>query len=188
MPSKIEIVTALFGSWRLICGDSRALRFFRADDEGFWTAAWAIVLALPARLLALSVFMHLSADRSIGLVDLVIEAEVFAVVWFGYALAVFYGLQPIGREDRFFAYMVPFYWVSVLLTYLDAVISLLQLTGVLPDGLTVLLILAARGIAIWVVWFLASTALEVRAGQAVAVVLLTMLFEMVVTKLLSPLL
>ena len=141
-PNRIEVATALYGAWRLIRGDAGGVAYFRAGRDGFWAAAWAVVLVVPGYLLTLG--LHVAADGLVefGFVDLVRETEILVIGWFGYALLAFLVLQGLGRLNRFDGYMTAYYWTTVPLVYVETVLMLMRVTGLLPDALVNLLGLA----------------------------------------------
>ena len=187
-PDRIEVATALYGAWRLIRGDAGGVAYFRAGREGFWSAAWAVLLVVPGHLMTLG--MHVSGDDMVrfGLEDLVRETEILVIGWFGYALLVFYILQGLGRSNRFDGYMTAYFWTTVPLVYAETLLTLLRVVGLLPDALVNLLGLGLLMLVLWVRWFIARTGLGVEGFEASAVVVGTMVFDFFVSKTLSPLL
>lgn len=187
-PDRIEVATALYGAWRLIRGDAGGAGYFRAGREGFWSAAWAVVLVLPAHLMTLG--LHVAGDDlvSFGIVDLIRETEILVLGWFGYALLAFYVLQGIGRPNRFDGYLMAYYWTTVPLVYAETLLTLIRVAGPLPDAIVNLLALGLLVLVLWARWFVARTGLAMSGPEAAAVVVGALLFDFTVSKVLSPLL
>lgn len=187
-PDRTEIVTALYGAWRLIRGDAGGIVYFRSGREGFWAAAWAVVLVVPGHLMTLG--LHVSGNDTVrfGLEDMVRETEILVIGWFGYALLVFYVLKTLGRTKRFDGYMTAYFWTTVPLVYAESVLTLLRVAGLLPDALISVLGLTLLALVLWVRWFIARTGLGVNGSEATAVVVGTMVFDFFISKTLSPLL
>ena len=187
-PDRIEIATALYGAWRLICGDAAGGAYFRAGREGFWSAAWAIVLVIPAHLLTLAVHINDGAQPSLGLDDTIREAEILAIGWFGYALLAYYLMQNFGWPARFDGYMAAYFWTTVPLSYAYMALTLIRATGLLPSVLENLLALGFLVLMLWSRWFIARVGIGIKGREAVAVVVGTVMFDWMVGTVLSPLL
>lgn len=187
-PDRIEVATALYGAWRLIRGDAGGSAYFRAGRDGFWSAAWAVVLVIPAHLLTMAFGLTEYTDASFGLTDFVREGEVLVIRWFGFALLTFYILQNAGRLSRFDGFMTAYFWTSVPLFYAEALLSLVSAVGLLPAILMKLGAIAVLGVMFWVQWFVARMGLGVTAGEAGFVVIGSVAFHWIVSKVLSPLL
>lgn len=187
-PDRIEVATALYGAWRLIRGDVAGATYFRAGRDGFWSAAWAVVLVVPAHLITLG--MHVAGDDllTFGLADVIRETEILVIGWFGYALLVFYLLQGFGRVNRFDGYLTAYFWTTVPLVYAETLLTLIRVTGLLPQAVNNLLALGLLMLVLWARWFVARTGLGVNGLEAAAVVVGTVLFDFFVSKALSPLL
>ena len=187
-PDRIEVATALYGAWRLIRGDAGGVAYFRAGRAGFWSAAWAVALVLPAHLLTIA--LHIAADpmKSFGLRDLIRESEILVIGWFGYALLGFYVLRSVGKLGRFDAYLTAYYWTTVPLAFAETLLTLVRVVGVLPSALENLLAIGFLMLVLWSRWFVARTGLAVKGGEAAAVVFGTLMFDIIIGKVLSPLL
>lgn len=187
-PDRIEVATALYGAWRLIRGDAGGTAYFRAGRDGFWSAAWAILLVLPGHLITIG--LHVSGDPQVefGLADLIREAEILAIGWFGYALLVYYALNGLDRLDRFDGYLTAYYWTTVPLVYGETLLTVFRVVGLLPPALLNILAFALLVLILWARWFVARTGLGVSGPEAAGVVIATLLFDFFVSKVLSPLL
>ncbi len=187
-PDRIEVATALYGAWRLIRGDAGGAAYFRPGRDGFWAAAWAVLLVLPGHLTTLG--LHVSDNDMVrfGIEDVLREAEILVIGWFGYALLAFYFLKAAGRSNRFDGYLTAYFWTTVPLVYLETGLTLARVAGLLPDALINLMGLALLVLVLWARWFVARTALGVNGFEAGAVVVGTLTFDFFVSKVLSPLL
>lgn len=187
-PDRIEVATSLYGAWRLIRGDVGGAAYFRGGRDGFWSAAWAVALVLPAHLLTIAVHVAGEPMRSFGLDDLVRESEILVIGWFGYALLGFYVLRSVGKLGRFDAYMAAYYWTTVPLAYAETVLTLARASELLPSAIESLLAIGFLMLVLWARWFVARSGLAVKGGEAAAVVIGTLVFDIIIGKVLSPLL
>lgn len=187
-PDRIEVATALYGALRLIRGDAGGAAYFRPGRDGFWSAAWAVVLVAPGHLLTLFLHVGVSGNGTLGLFDLIRETEILVIGWFGYALLVFYALRAFGRSPRFEPYLTAYYWTTVPLVYAEVVLALVRAVDLLPQAVDRLLALGLLMLVLWSRWFVARTGLQVSGPEAAAVVFATLMFDLFVSKVLSPLL
>ncbi|NQW09600.1 MAG: hypothetical protein HQ481_06950 [Alphaproteobacteria bacterium] len=186
MPTLGEILYALHGALRVFRGDAGGFACFRPGVEGFWVAAWAALISLPAHLVMVGVQITHNPALELGLGVLLVEALVFVIVWFGYAFAAHFALALIAREDRYFDYMNAVFWTAVPQIYLQFIVAMLDVVGLLPGPLTGLATIGVVVAVLWYRWFVAKAALDVTSGTAVLVVIATLVFEFVLTALLSP--
>lgn len=186
MPTSGEILYALYGALRVLRGDVGGFAHFRPGVEGFWTAAWAVLICLPAQLFMVGVQIVRDPGLDLGMGVLLIEALVFIIVWFGYAFAVHFALALIAREDRYFDYMNAVFWTAVPQIYLQFIVTLLETAGMLPGPLAGLATIGLVVTILWYRWFVAKIALDVTVGTAIFVVIATLFFEFILTALLSP--
>lgn len=187
-PDRIEVATALYGAWRLICGDPTGGAYFRSGRAGFWSAAWAVVLVVPAHLLTLLVHVDQNTVGSFGFDDAIRETEVLVIGWFGYGLLAYFVLQNLGRLNRFDAYMTAYFWTTVPLSYAYMMLTLIRALELLPSAVDNLLAFGFLALMLWARWFIARTGLALKGGEAAGVVVGTVLFDWLVGTVLSPLL
>lgn len=186
MPSLSEILYALNGALRVFRGDRGGFANFRPGVEGFWTAAWAALICLPGHLFVVGIRISDESGQGTGLGLFLVEALVFTIVWFAYALVVHYALPLIAREDRYFDYMNAVFWTAVPQVYLQLFVVFLEAGGLLPEPLIGLMTIGVLIAVLWYRWFVAKVTLDIPAGMAVVVVIATLFFEFILTALLSP--
>lgn len=187
-PTQTEIVSSLYGCWRLFLGDETGVRYLRRDLDGFWTALWALVLAVPVYVLKIALDLDADSVTMLGFDGMVVEAEILVLSGVIYALAVYYILPALERESRYFDYMVAYLWIGMAQVYLHTVPSILRAIGVIPDQganfLAVALVLAM----LWWSWFMTRTTLNVNGGQAGIILAATVIYEFIFAMSLSRLL
>lgn len=176
LPNQAEIARALYGAWRLARFDARGLDYFDRSLDGFWKSFFAAAIAAPAHfgLLALA-----GSDSPIaigGLFGLMREAAIYAISWLAFPLAMVYVTRHLDREDRFFDYIVPYNWASILQIVAFLLVSALAVGGVIPQTLAGIATMFAFVAILAYQWFIARTGLGIGAGAAIAVVF----FDMVV--------
>jgi len=170
LPSQVEIATALYGCWRMFLGDEDAASYFRKDVDGFWSGAWAIVLAIPALLLAALLGLDYSGGPPPGIAALVIEGEVLILSVTLYAWAMLGITRAMEREARYLNYMIAFFWISMVKIYLWVLAAILALGLGLPTAGAQVLQIGVFSVSIWLSWFMTRVTLDVNGGQAAIVV------------------
>ena len=181
IPSLHEIFYGVFGAWRLFRLDPGGMAYFDNSVEGFWKSFFAAVLFAPVH--AIIVAMELSTVETT--VDpasvVIIQTLAYVINWVAFPLAAFYVIQNMGRESKFVGYIVAFNWSHIIQMVILLPLSLLAVSGVLPDALISLIGLAAFLVVLGYLWFIARTALDITGYPAVGLVLLGLVIELIIT-------
>lgn len=184
MPTWPEFATAMYGCFRLLRGDKSALAFFDQTLRGFWLSFSAAVFCLLPHLWLVTAEADLNAVE-IGGHFYISKVLLYAVSWLAFPVVILHITDMLGRRDRFFDYMVPYNWMSVPLNYLVMTISVGEVVGILPSAIAGLAFFAAFGLALWVLWTIAKTALDITGRQAAALVAFDFVFNHFLTEILS---
>jgi hypothetical protein len=188
LPTQTEIISSLYGGWRLFLGDETGVRYLRRDLDGFWAALWALIFVVPIYVLKIALDLGGESVTMLGFDGMVIEAEILVLSGVIYALAIYYILPSFERESRYFDYMVAYLWIGMAQVYIHTVPSILRAIGVIPDQganfMAVSLVLAM----LWWSWFMTRTTLNVNGGQAGLIVAGTVIYEFIFAMSLSRLL
>ena len=179
LPTQTEIISSLYGGWRLFLGDETGVRYLRRDLDGFWAALWALIFAVPIYVLKIALDFGGESVTMLGFDGMVIEAEILVLSGVIYALSIYYILPSFERESRYFDYMVAYLWIGMAQVYIHTVPSILRAIGVIPDQganfMAVYLVLAM----LWWSWFMTRTTLNVNGGQAGLIVAGTVIYEFI---------
>jgi hypothetical protein len=177
----LEMRLALVGALRLARGDRSGLSCFVASIEGFWRSFRAAVLCYPLYLLLLT--FRVTADQleasdewSIAIV----ETIGYVIGWIAFPLLILPVTRWLGRDDRFFAFMVAYNWSQLPQTLLFVVIALVG-TQIPSDAAQALEFVGAMAILLYE-WFIARVALQVPGAAAALVVLVDVLLGTVLSK------
>ena len=166
MISSREIAHSMRGVLRLASGDPGGLEHFDDSAERFWRSFWAMALSAPIYfILALSGLTILKPQSAAKFI--VIIAIAYVIKWVIWALIMVYVAQSIGREPRYFRYMMAYNWAQFLaLIFIFLVAIMAAATG--RAGAFVGF--AGTAMVLLFLWYLARTALDIRGGLAVAIV------------------
>ncbi|MGH7045209.1 MAG: hypothetical protein ACREE2_02310 [Stellaceae bacterium] len=178
-----ELRSAVIGSLRLARGDRRGLACFERTEEGFWRSFAAGVLCYPFYLVLLALRVTAAQRTAAGAVPIVlVETIAYVIAWVAFPLIMLSVVRWIGRDHRFYDFMVPYNWCQLPQSVLFVLVGLDQETGFLGDPITQIIELAA-GIAVLVYeWYIARVALETNGGAATLVVVIDLVLGLVVSR------
>jgi hypothetical protein len=166
-PTTGEAAAAMYGLWRLFIGQKDGLGYFAASESGFWRACWIVVLVLIAAVVLNAMGALTAESRVLSLGGLALAELRVVVTWFGYALAVYYVLPLLEREERYFDYIVPEFWSSIPLVALAILFS--------PFGNAMAFVLL--GGSIWLRVQIIRLSLDLPVGTAIGLTFGAILFE-----------
>lgn len=180
MVSLREIVTSLYGAYRLARFDAKGMDFFDASAGGFWRSFWAAVLVAPVYLFLLMV-RYSSESGEVSLSHfLTVEAMAYVIAWLAFPVVMASLARTLDREAFFIRYIVAYNWAAVLQNALYLPIAILASAGVLADNVANMLGLMALSVVVIYTWFVTRTALEVAAGTAAGIVGLDFLLSILI--------
>ncbi|MCU0838400.1 MAG: hypothetical protein MUE49_06725 [Rhodospirillales bacterium] len=177
----IEIARALFGVWRIVHFDRRALGFFDLSTAGALRSFTAAVLVAPifATLTALR-FDSTATTASPGRYTLV-EAISYVIAWTMYPVIMESLTRSLGCRARFPAYLCVYNWTMVLQNTVVMVLALLGTLRLLPADAVAILGFAVLAITAGLLWFIARLTLGVPSWTAVGFVFLDLLVSVLIS-------
>ena len=182
MTASSEIRRALTGALRLARGDRGGLAYFEPTIDGFWRSFRAGFLAYPLFLALLAMRTSGAAWTASGGVQIIlVETIGYVIAWAAFPLAMLKVSELMGRERRFFTFMVAYNWAQVPQSALFVLVALEAESGLFGAGGTRLIGLAAAFAALAYEWFIARVGLEVSGLFAALVVFLDLLLTLLVS-------
>jgi hypothetical protein len=177
MIGRDELARSLTGAWELFLDRPGAMRHFDVSVEGFWRSFRAVVLVVPAYLVAAL------ADREFAAAELGIplppdgpflaeSAIGLALDWIALPLILAVAARPLGIARRYAAFIVARNWCAVLAVVPFGAIGLLVIAGLVGPELGSTLMLAALIVVLRYNYLVARRGLEVGAGFAIGIVAL----------------
>jgi hypothetical protein len=178
-----EVRWALVGCLRLARGDRSGLSCFDRSLDGFWRSFMAAFLGYPLFLLLLTMRISLVQWDAVGGVPIIlIETIGYVISWVAFPLLMLSVLRWVGRENRFFDFMVPYNWCQLPQSGLAVLVGLQAESGLVGDPLSQALMIAAV-IAVFVYeWYIARVALETSAAAATMIVLIDFVLGELITR------
>jgi len=178
-----EVRWAMTGCLRLARGDRRGLEYFDRSLDGFWRSFMSAFFSYPFFLILLTMRVGLADWKAAGgLPIILIETIGYVISWTAFPLIMLSVLRWIGREHRFFDFMVPYNWCQLPQSVLAVVVGLLAESGLAGDLLSQLIMVAAVIAVFLYEWYIARVALETSGAVATMIVLLDFVLGELVTR------
>jgi hypothetical protein len=178
-----EVRSAIVGSLRLARGDRGGLAYFDRSLDGFWRSFLSAFLSYPFYLVLLTMRVSLAQWQAAGgLRIILIETIGYVIAWVAFPLVMLTILRWIGREHRFFDFMVPYNWCQLPQSALFVAVGLQSESGMLGDPVGQALEVAAAVAVLVYEWYIARVALEATGGGATLVVLVDLVLGVLVSR------
>jgi hypothetical protein len=177
MPDREEVLSALYGAYRLAWFNVSGMTYFNLTVEGFWRSFFAAVLVAPVYAVLVGLRMQV-AEVNVALVFLT-EGIGYVLAWCAFPVVALVLTKLLGLDRNYVALIVAHNWSAVL--QMAAFVAVVVVGGILPTALgTLLVALTTLAILIYQ-WFVIRTALQTSGGIA----LMLLLVDLVVTSLIS---
>jgi len=179
----VELRWALIGCLRLARGDRGGLAYFDRSLGGFWRSFLSGFLSYPFFLVLLTMRISLADWNSAGGLRIILAETIgYVISWVAFPLLMLSVLRWIGREHRFFDFMVPYNWCQLPQSALFVLVGLESETGAFSDPISQTIEIAAAIAVLLYEWYIARVALEASGAAATLVVLVDLVLGVVVTR------
>lgn len=159
------------GAFRLGQRNPAGLADLDTSLDGYWRSFWAALLVLPSYV-AMVVTEPPSTLGYGPLAGFLADAIAYVVFWTSMPVLMLHVTRLFDRQQRYTAYVVADNWAQIPQTYLMSLVSVVGYADLLSDGLQSIFGLVA---VLWILVFkfwVARLTLDIRAGQAMAIVML----------------
>lgn len=178
-----EMRSAIVGSLRLAKGDRGGLACFDRTLDGFWRSFLAGALSYPFYLILLTMRVSLAQWQAAGGLPVVlVETIAYVIAWVAFPLIMLSVLRWIGREHRFFDFMVPYNWCQLPQSVLFVLVGLDSEIGLLGASVGQALELAAAIAVLVYEWYIARVALQTTGLAASLVVLIDLVLGVIISR------
>ncbi len=165
-----EVLTGLYGAYRLARLDSRGSEYFDKTIQGFWKSFFAAVIVLPLYVILIALRFGekgLSTDpfRYVSM-----EMIAYVIAWVAFPLAMLPLSRAFEREENFLGFIVAYNWASVIQNVIYLPIAMIVLMEWLPANYGSLISFIVLGFIMVYTWFIARVVLDVSVGAAIGVV------------------
>jgi hypothetical protein len=171
VPSLREIVSSLYGAWRLARFDPGGMAFFDTTPEGFWRSFFAAVIVAPAYLVVV-LFSGDGDPHADPLRFGLAQTIGYILSWVVFPLVMEWLSRRLGCRRRYPSYIIAYNWAAVIEHLLLLPVLLITANGLLPAGAGHILWLLTIAFVLAYAWFVTRTALSVPAATAAAIVAL----------------
>jgi len=178
----VELQLALTGCLRLARGDRGGLSCFDRSLDGFWRSFRAAVICYPLHLVLLAMRVSVAEWQTSGGWRIVmVETIGYVVAWVAFPLLMLNVVRWIGREHRFFEFMVPYNWCQVPQSALFVLVGLESASGILSIQASQAIDIVAALATLVYEWFIARVALDTTGLVAVFVVLVDLVLGVLIS-------
>lgn len=171
-----EVVSGLTGAWRLARFDPRGMSYFDTTIAGYWRSFYAAVICLPAYIVMVAVDMQRTPVLASLERLLAVHAIAYVINWTAFPLAMTWAVGLLDREDHYLRYITARNWAEVL----EMALFVPALTLAASDASWFEPLPAFAAFVVFCYqWFVARTALDTSGIQALAVVGLNLVIDLV---------
>ena len=172
MISVTHLTTALYGAYRLARADRGGMKYFDSTLDGFWLSFFAAALVAPFFFLLILIKFKTDGVDAAAFRYFSIESIAYTIGWILFPLIVYYLVQALEREERYFGFIVAYNWASVIQNSVYLPFAILFELGVIEGGSAELINLFLLCLVLTYTWFVAKTALEVNGFVASGIIVL----------------
>ena len=172
MISAAHLTTALYGAYRLARADQNGMAYFDSSLDGFWLSFFAAALVAPIFFLLMMIRFENGGVDATAFRFVSIEAIAYTIGWFLFPLIVYYLVQALERERRFFGFIVAYNWASVIQNSVYLPFAIFFELGIFEGHSAELINLFLLCLVLAYTWFIAKTALDVNGFVASGIVVL----------------
>ena len=186
MISAREVVTGIYGAWRLLLFDRSGLQYFDSTIDGFWKSFYAAVVALPGVLILLLLSVTANPDiaptGSTGRIAIVFVIA-YVIQWVSFPLLMFYIADLIGRNRQYITFVVAYNWSQVIQTaiILPPTIFVILVDAGQPGLGSIFFLTALIAIGVYA-WFIARNALDITGIAATLIVFIDFAIAILISR------
>jgi len=182
-----EAAAALYGIWRIIRCDEKAVTYYKSSVSGFWNSFTAAFVLAPLQALY-QVTVYLASDAAPSLMRLVtIESLEYVILWLLFPLVMFHVTQLIDRERFFLRYVVAYNWFQLGIGLIIMPWVILAGFNLIPSSIADFASTVSFVAYTFYAAFLARIGLNLTVGTAIGIVLIDLLITLLVAQITSSL-
>ena len=170
MVSAREVVSGLYGAFRLARLDRDGMVYFNQTLQGFWHSFFAAVLVLPLFVILIALRFGEPGLTQDTFRYVSVELIAYVMSWIAFPLAMLKLARIFDADYNYLGYIVAYNWASVLQSMLYLPIAMMIVTQTIPDHIAGLISFFAIAIIMVYVWFVTRVALDVSTYAAIAIV------------------
>ena len=165
-----EILTSLYGAWRLLLRDPRGFEWLDDSIEGYWKSFFCAVVVLPGYGLWF-IFTVYDVNFDAGLFRiLLVEGIGYIIGWVAWPLVMASVAPAIKRDHNYIRYIVAYNWSAGISIGIYLIVLVLRLPGIVPDGIMAFFSFIALVVILSYHWYILRSGLEVSPAAAAGLV------------------
>ena len=176
MPPKQEIVSSLYGAWRLMRLDAAGMTYFNLSSDGFWRSFFAAVMIAPFYV-ALS-YVELADQAEARAALMALDFASYCARWAAFVVVMIFIARLLQRSQHYAGFIIASNWISVPQWVLGMVVFAVMRE--LPSVLMVLLYVALISVMTLYGFYVARVALGVDRGPAIAIAVIGFLMSFLI--------
>lgn len=165
-----EVVSGIYGAFRLACLKRDGADYFDKTLQGFWRSFFAAVIVLPLFVMLIALRFGEPGLTTDVFRYVSIELIAYVVSWVAFPLAMLPFTRQFDREENYLGFIVAYNWSSVLQSFFYLPIAMMIVTQTIPAPYDGTISFFAICIVMVYVWFVTKVVLDVPTGVAIAVV------------------
>ena len=180
MPSRREVIAALYGSWRLMRFDSGGMAWFDLSIAGFWRSFFAAVPVAPFYAIDVALELAERIEPYDPVWAIVVSIVAYAASWAAFPIVAIFITRLLGLSRRYVPLIIAYNWASVPQTLVYFPVTMISAAQLAPPALAEFLLLAAFLYILVYQWFVTLTALETTALTAAGIIIVQVLIDVLI--------
>ncbi len=176
-----EIVSSVYGCYKLAIRDKSALSYFNMSAGGFWSSFTAVLLSLLITILHRGLELRFLPDEVDGFSYTIAIGVAIITSWLLYLATTAVLSKYFGFSNQFGGFVIAYNWSQFTLIAIQLVLSIFTM-GLFGPSLATIIGLLFVGLSYVYLWYILKETLQVTGSVAVALAFMEFLIALLVQK------
>jgi len=178
-----ELANALYGVWRFMKFDHRAIDYFENSVSAFWKSFLAALFLAPFQVIEqISEYTRLETPPS-AIAYSLIEALQYIVLWLAFPYAALWIADRLERYPNYLRYITAYNWFQIPIGLVSFIIIMFANVGLVSDASTSYMLTLILTLFILYAAFIAFSGLDIGPWVAFAIVAVDILVSLLIVSL-----
>ncbi len=182
MPSRRDVIAALFGAWRLMRFDSGGMAWFDVSIAGFWRSFFAAVPVAPFYAIVIALELAERVEPYDLGWAIVVSIVAYAAGWAAFPIVAIFITRLLRLSQRYVPFIIAYNWANVPQMLVFFLVFMIGAAHLAPPALAEFLLLAAFLYILVYQWFVTLTALETTGLTAAGIVIVQVLIDALIQR------